>query len=189
MACEIYTPTIWVNGTAPAINASNLNNIEGGIKRVADCTVNLEERIETIEQSDVPIGMIVMWSGLEIPTGWVLCDGVHPDAPNLVGKFIRAGNLGTTGTTGGSDDVVVVEHAHTGTALNNGIHRHNTAASNSIAGGTLSVENLHTTGTGTVPTSDNGLHGHELLINDTGVSGVDKNIPAYYTLMYIMKVS
>ena len=31
-----YTPTAWVNGTTPALNATNLNKIEGGIEDAHD---------------------------------------------------------------------------------------------------------------------------------------------------------
>lgn len=33
-----YTKTIWVDNSAPAINATNLNNIEAGVKAVTDQT-------------------------------------------------------------------------------------------------------------------------------------------------------
>ena len=37
-----YSPTQWVDGTAPAINATNLNHIENGIKEVSDAVIALE---------------------------------------------------------------------------------------------------------------------------------------------------
>ena len=42
--------------------------------------------------SSVPIGAIMMWSGLEatIPAGWALCDGQN-GTPSLIGQFILAG--------------------------------------------------------------------------------------------------
>jgi len=41
-----YVPTQWVNGTAPAINAVNLNHIENGIKDTTDCLVETIEKLE-----------------------------------------------------------------------------------------------------------------------------------------------
>lgn len=37
----------------------------------------------------IPSGVILMWSGTEIPYGWAICDGTQ-GTPNLVGKFIKA---------------------------------------------------------------------------------------------------
>lgn len=64
MACLEYVPTEWFNNTAPAINASNLNKIELGIKSVTDCVnseidridqklTELETRIEELENAPV----------------------------------------------------------------------------------------------------------------------------------------
>ena len=46
MACLEYTPTEWFNNTAPAINASNLNHIEVGIKSITDCHNTFEQSID-----------------------------------------------------------------------------------------------------------------------------------------------
>lgn len=41
MALTAYTPTVWVNGSTPARNATNLNKQENGIKDVTDeCILN-----------------------------------------------------------------------------------------------------------------------------------------------------
>lgn len=47
-----YTPTTWVNGVAPAINGTNLNNIEDGIV-AADAAITVLEGDVTTLQSDV----------------------------------------------------------------------------------------------------------------------------------------
>ncbi len=39
MALNEYIPTDWVNGTTPAINDTNLNHNEGGIKSVTDYVI------------------------------------------------------------------------------------------------------------------------------------------------------
>ena len=54
MAFSEYVPTNWVDGAAPAINASNLNHIEQGIKTATDNTINLDGRVETLEQYELP---------------------------------------------------------------------------------------------------------------------------------------
>ena len=40
---EDYAETAWVNGTAPAINSTNLLNIEGGIDRVTEAVQVLQD--------------------------------------------------------------------------------------------------------------------------------------------------
>jgi hypothetical protein len=45
MALQDYVPTEWVNGTLPAINATNLNHIEEGIDLVTDAVINLESTL------------------------------------------------------------------------------------------------------------------------------------------------
>ena len=50
MAINDYTPTIWVDDSAPDIDAANLNHIENGIKNSTDA-------IKTIETGGVsPLG-------------------------------------------------------------------------------------------------------------------------------------
>ena len=47
-----YTKTTWVNGTAPAINATNLNNIETGIDSATTRLDVLEAQTSTA-QADI----------------------------------------------------------------------------------------------------------------------------------------
>lgn len=55
MAITAYTPTVWVNDTAPARNATNLNKQEQGIKTVTDETIANELRITDLESPDSTI--------------------------------------------------------------------------------------------------------------------------------------
>lgn len=47
-----YTPTTWVNGSAPALSATNLNNIETGISN----SVNKDGSVAMTGQFDVITG-------------------------------------------------------------------------------------------------------------------------------------
>lgn len=49
------------------------------------------EWVRRIQQSSLPTGAIIAWSGTEIPEGWVICDG-NNNTPNLINKFIKASN-------------------------------------------------------------------------------------------------
>jgi microcystin-dependent protein len=104
-------------------------NVNGSIK-TDSLTVN------GITNADVPIGLIVLWSGTvaSIPTGWTLCDGVQVaktdgsgniTPPDLRAKFVK-GAYGDNpapaypGQTGGADTVTLstanlAPHSHGGT--------------------------------------------------------------------------
>ena len=141
----------------------------------------------------VPAGTIVMWSGTTIPSGWKLCDG-NDGTPDLRGKFVLGGDTSTVGNTGGSADAVVVSHNHTftGDALpehthvqqNNGYTTNESStgrqtSANSSGNGSLgqAVESTIGASAGT-PTGT---------ISTSGEDGAGKNMPPYYTLVYIMK--
>lgn len=128
MALGTYVPTYWVNGTAPGINATNLNHIELGIESVTSTAQSLEEVITNL----IPSGIITMFSGSVVPVGWALCDGTQ-GTPDLVGRFILGGNGGDTGQTGGSADAIVVDHTHTfsETTSSDGSHTHELGVANS----------------------------------------------------------
>lgn len=49
MALTAYTPTIWVNGATPALNATNLNKMETGIDAVTDESIIHASNIATLK--------------------------------------------------------------------------------------------------------------------------------------------
>lgn len=125
----------------------------------------IQQNVTTIAEF-LPIGVITMWSGdwvdnSTIP-GWYKCDG-NNGTVNLVNKFIRGG--ATSGATGGSDDAVVVSHSH------------NIEYIRKVGEGGL-YDAIWPSGT---------WQGNR--ISSTGKSGVGKNIPAYYTLIFIQRIS
>lgn len=155
--------------------------------------------------SSIPIGGIIMWSGAisSIPTNWKLCDGsTHSGikTPDLRGRFVMCANRfpptanpSTYGpldfwadinTTGGSPNAVVVSHSH---GIKDPGHRHTlTVADNTnYASGSAytyrgdwnsygRVTSLETTG---------------ITVDNEGVDGTNKNLPQYYVLAFIMRVS
>jgi len=179
-----YIPTIWVNGTAPAINAVNLNHIENGLRDVTECTRELEEKINNVGS---PIGTIVMFNGTLIPEDWSICDGTN-GTPDLINKFIRAG--ATSGATGGSDDAVNVSHGHTFTGHALPPHTHTLLQATQEPGPSLAIIDFFSTNIIETPKISSVSAGTPSgTVSNSGVSGVGKNVPAYYTLMYIMKVT
>jgi len=97
--------------------------------------------------------------------GWYVCNGLA-STPDLTKLFVKGGIV--SGVIGGSDDAVVVEHTHPRTK----------------AGfGTGSLQGL-------VHMPDFSSQDYVDSIGFTeaeGVSGVDKNIPSHYTVIYIIK--
>lgn len=138
-------------------------------------------------QNSVPIGAILMWSGsiASIPSGYALCDGTN-GTPDLRDRFVvGAGNLYTVNATGGSRDAVVVSHTHTAVAV--GDHTH--AALRNPNGSIISGANFQG-GVGfgyDTPSGAGGAHTHT--INSTGVSGTNANLPPYYALALIQRIS
>ena len=63
------------------------DSTETAERKAADKAIT--EKVDNIEKSIVPKGVILMWSGRSdtIPTGWALCDGQY-GTPNLVGRFV-----------------------------------------------------------------------------------------------------
>lgn len=188
--------------TGTAVNTSTLVTTSTGL-------------IQKIVAAPVPLGGIIMWSGAvaSIPDGWQLCDGTGT-TPNLVDRFIvGAGSTYAVDETGGSPDAVVVTHNHGGTTASNGNHNHyvavagtqTTGSVNSLYDGTgvgrqeqglstraldqaqdaFDYELVTVTGTQNAgATNTTGAHTHT--INNDGESGINKNLPPYYALAFIM---
>lgn len=123
--------------------------------------------------SKIPHGLIALWSGSKVPSGWALCDGTN-GTPDLRSKFILgATTLDEVHTTGGSE-------THTISVEELPPHSHSFGAASlleSTEGGSLfsAGENLiDTSGTG--------------LTNDTGGGEPISIMPPYYILAYIMKL-
>jgi len=142
---------------------------------------------------EFPIGGIIMWSGslTQIPMGWALCNGTKVNGfttPNLVDKFIvGAGSGYSVSAVGGTPNAVVVEHTHT---LTDPGHLHTFSrlgddGQGSGAGYGAVGYNLNIgAGSGSMNTAQTGIS-----ISGVGESGAGKNLPPYYALYYIVRVS
>jgi hypothetical protein len=134
-----------------------------------------------------PLGGIILWSGsvAAIPATWQLCNGTN-GTPDLRDKFVvGAGSAYAVNATGGSANAVVVSHTHTATVVDPG-HAHvylrpvqsNAANPPGSSGSTASGATTNAASTGISVTNAS-----------TGVSGVNANLPPYYALCYIQKMS
>jgi len=107
-------------------------------------------------------GVIAIWSGaiVDIPAGFVLCDG-NNGTPDLTDKFVPgAGGGYAPGATGGNST-----HTHNGTT--NG-HNHTIPGGVTIDAGATYSDTLSTE-------------------TDTFTSDAASSLPPYYALAYIMK--
>jgi len=140
----------------------------------------------------IPVGGIIMWSGstASIPTGWALCNGAN-GTPNLLDRFIvGAGSGYSVAATGGSADAVVVSHSHTITEPNGGLgHRHNISEINGQTGLNGSGNDFTNDGATLSNPVETDFATTGITINYEGVSGTNKNLPPYYALAFIMRVS
>ena len=116
----------------------------------------------------VPAGLIIMWSGSQVPPGWALCNGQN-GTPDLRDRFIvGAGGSYAVGAKGGT---VTNEHVHDISGTTSG-----PSGSVSATGPFLFNQNYSTTS-----------HTHTYS-GQTGSASVD-NRPPYYALAFIQKLS
>ena len=141
-------------------------------------------------------GLIVMWSGsvLNIPSGWVLCDGKN-GTPDLRNRFILGKDSDSQSKQGGSNKITVDNlppHNHSFNLKTNnaGNHNHSISMGPWNTGGSNCVGNngsCHNYGFSSGGTSTSGNHSHTVTgnINNQG-KGTDY-LPKYYRLAFIMK--
>ena len=124
-------------------------------------------------------GMIVLWSGAAnaIPSGFVLCDG-NNSTPDLRNRFVvGAGSGYAVNATGGSANATLPYHYH------NYPGDDQLTFGNGVAGWASN----HDGGFNYDATSTNSGGGKLWRTTAVGESAVNKNLPPYYALCYIMK--
>lgn len=188
----IYTASIFINCTEGLTKAVDVN-----LYLASSSAVKVQVDSAYIH-SMVPYGTILLYSGLvaNIPAGWQLCDGTN-STPNLLNQFIIGASLDDSGQArtsitgaytkiGGSKNEIMASHTHGITEPNSGQgHRHQVTWNYGIdgAGGQFALDSGSTLVSGTeVATTD-------ITIDNAGESGTDKNLPPFYALAYIMKIT
>tara|TARA_B100001175_G_C19424740_1_gene597996 strand:+ start:35 stop:526 length:492 start_codon:yes stop_codon:yes gene_type:complete len=155
----------------------------------------LADSLGTASTGTVPIGGIIIWSGsvASIPDGYALCNGSN-GTPNLRNKFILGAYSDTVSVaypnvppnnTGGSADATLVSHSHN---FNVG------GSTRSSASVTTSVSERDETadekgGEPTQVLEEVTANNSNISIVANGSSATNANIPPYYSLAYIMRIS
>ena len=104
---NLITDTIdelWVFVSGDPVLASQVN------ENFEYLELKIDDNFNAIEDSSLPSGTIVIWSGdeLDIPFGWSLCDGTN-GTPDMRGQFVvGANNLDYLPNSSGGN----VEHSH-----------------------------------------------------------------------------
>lgn len=161
-----------------------------------DIKAYIDKKLDSMEGSSIPRGLIAMWNGTQVPNGWALCNGQIVDdlqTPDLSGKFVvgwQSGNedYNLIGNTGGQERVTL-------TTQEIPSHVHNFADAYFIesypdlvgANGTRWIgDNLSGSNKTDRDNSYVCLWDHDT--RATGGSQSHENRPPYYVLAYIIKL-
>lgn len=138
---------------------------------------------------NLPIGTIIAWENLSIPSGWAVCDGTA-GTPNLVDKFIRGASVdGDVRGTGGA-----AIHTHTNSSTGSrAAHDHGSNKSGNVGGG---ASEDSTVGSGLTVASPGHTHSYNLGItaadahsHTVGDTGSTSSLPKYILRVFIRKNS
>lgn len=156
--------------------------------------------------NQTPIGGIILWYGTiaNIPTGWHLCNGdtVTLDGigsvvlPDLRDKFVIGASQDSSGIaktnitgsltiTGGDKDSYLITHDH---ALTDPGHHHSydwVTSAGVSAGGSATVADDNRLGQQT----GDSYTGITMATAGTVANGTNRNLPPYYALAYIIRIS
>ena len=145
----------------------------------------------------VPVGGIIMYKGAiaALPSGWAFCNGSNgtPDLRNqfIIGAAADSGGqanttvTGSTTKTGGSANAIVVSHTHTANVTDPG-HSHTVGITTISDSGNGTPPRMTNSGTTNTSTATTGI----TVVNSTeGSSGTNANLPPYYALAFIMRIS
>ncbi|MDA0162827.1 phage tail protein [Solirubrobacter ginsenosidimutans] len=184
--------------TLPGDTTFVLTAYDALLGRVQTSTLTLTA--PTVVPAQLPPGAILAWHGATVPEGYAPCDGTHPDAPDLHGRFIVGAGTAAPGTSGGEDG-----HTHTfaaGTATvtagSGGAHHHDppggwASVRASTRADDKTFEFADAQGFEQFAAKDEGAHEHpagELGFTVTEVGAADPPAPRppWHAVTYIMKL-
>lgn len=170
-------------------------------------TSPVQEQLDNIRTlGAVPLSGILMYTGTtaNIPANYQFCDGTN-GTPDMRGSFVT-GTVSevSSGEVGGVADAIIpahthtFNHSHTASITDGGSHTH------AQGGGTFdsnasstSIPDIYAAAPYiTVSTDSAGSHNHTITAawssastSTIGESATDRNLPNYYKLAFIMRVS
>lgn len=129
----------------------------------------------------IPSGLICMWSGSSVPTGWYLCNGQN-GTPDLRDRFIvGSGSSYQIGATGG-------ENSHTLTTQEMPSHSHDIHTYRELSSlYDTYVLGLSNSGADLTKAYKARTYNQEKVVVATGGGQAHENRPPYYALAFIMK--
>ncbi|MBA7566092.1 hypothetical protein ES708_07779 [subsurface metagenome] len=155
-----------------------------------------------IGKSDVmPVGAVIFYDGVGIANvgtrtvqlgdevddtfampGWFVCNGLA-GTPDLEKMFVRGGLV--SGVIEGSDDTVVVQHNHPASQVAHA-HKVGTTTEELGSGGPMKtiLKNAGLISSGWMDSQQPAV-----TVDNEGVSGVGKNVPVHYVMIYIKKMN
>jgi microcystin-dependent protein len=192
-------------GVGIEVTTEQVNPPEGDPESSSDDIYQYTVNVNPGYGGFTPIGGIIMWSGTttEINSliNWKLCDGTN-GTPDLRGKFIVGASVSKGATRpvggyavedeGGSRDAIVPSHSHTAVGTSTFV---------GAQPSTHSLQQGNTAGLGiqqgneadefyaTPSVSPAGTVSTQVTVNPTGVGTTNANLPPYFALAYIMRVS
>lgn len=181
--------------------------VEAEINKLVGAVSPIQAQIDALQGSVMQVGDILMYHGLlaDLPANFKLCNGSN-GTPDLTNRFVMgSASDADIGTSGGNNDSAVISHnhstghSHTYTTSTDGAHTHIFSNGGSGSGGTnvLYGEN-NNAGTTEISayTEYDIQHDHPVTmttntatIDTVGGTTTDKNMPPFYTLAYIQRVS
>ncbi|WP_271782990.1 hypothetical protein [Aquimarina algiphila] len=204
--------TLQVEGDLKASNISDNDELDN--TATSHDKLPTQKAVKTYVDTRLPKGLISMWSGQDIPKGWVLCDGTN-NTPDLSGRFIVGMEKNNPeyqiGKKGGANEVTLTQaqmpsHTHLDNGHTHGVndpgHNHNHGNFN----GLVRFTNKDTTDTmdnntgsgrefalnnfGTIQSNKTGVSIKTAKANlqSTGGNKAHENRPPYFVLAYIMKL-
>lgn len=147
-----------------------------------------------------PVGTIMMYDGTMIANvetravqigddvgdqinmkGWFVCNGLA-GTPDLEKMFVRGAYV--SGGMSGSDDSIVVQHNH---GASQEVHTHNVKGTKAYVGIEPTAERLMLNNLSGEVTDYMSNEMPAVTVESEGVSGVGKNVPKHYKVIYIIR--